>query len=139
MKKLIMGSIALFLFSASIMMFQMSCKKDAIAQTANTASQIGKIIYGKAVASPAQGFQVWIANYDGSDAHQIAIAVPANSYISSAPKVSPDGKTLFFNTEYITKDTPGSPNYAIYSCNIDGSGVKQLTTNSNTLSIGSAY
>jgi hypothetical protein len=43
MKKLILGSVALTFFSISIIIFQISCKKEVIAQTLNQCSETGNI------------------------------------------------------------------------------------------------
>ena len=50
MKKLLMASAVLFLFSASIMMFQISCSKTANAGISGTTSQ-GKIISVKSTST----------------------------------------------------------------------------------------
>jgi hypothetical protein len=58
MKKLLMGSAALTLFSISMIIFQMSCKKDATAQTggtsytlpAATTSTLGGIVVGNGLS-----------------------------------------------------------------------------------------
>jgi hypothetical protein len=63
MKKLFMGSVALTLFSISIVIFQMSCKKDAIAQTggtgytlpAATTSTLGGVIVGSGLSVTSNG------------------------------------------------------------------------------------
>jgi hypothetical protein len=63
MKKLLMGSAALTLFSISIVIFQMSCKKDATAQTggtsytlpAATTSTLGGIIVGSGLSVTTNG------------------------------------------------------------------------------------
>lgn len=63
MKKLLMGSVALTLFSISIIIFQMSCKKDATAQTGGTnytlpiatSSTLGGVIIGNGLAISSNG------------------------------------------------------------------------------------
>lgn len=68
MKKLLMGSLALTLFSISIIIFQMSCKKDATAQTNNTSGiiQLNKILYSKNPTGTSGNGEIWTANYDGT-------------------------------------------------------------------------
>jgi len=63
MKKLLMGSVALTLFSISIIIFQMSCKKEATAQTggtnytlpAATTSTLGGVIVGNGLSITSNG------------------------------------------------------------------------------------
>lgn len=63
MKKLLLGSASLCLFSISIMIFQMSCKKDATAQTSNsnyilppaTTSTLGGVIVGNGLSVTGNG------------------------------------------------------------------------------------
>jgi hypothetical protein len=63
MKKLLMGSVALTLFSISIIIFQLSCKKDATAQTSGTnytlppatTSTLGGIVVGNGLSVSSGG------------------------------------------------------------------------------------
>ena len=71
---------------------------------------------------------VLIVNYDGSNPTQVTLPVPAGqsmAYEGQDVILSPDGKTLFFQTVA----TAGSNNvYYIYSCNVDGTGRKLVYT-----------
>jgi hypothetical protein len=62
MKKLLLSSAALTLFSISILVFQLSCKKDAVAQTSNpyvlppaTSTSLGGVIAGSGLNITANG------------------------------------------------------------------------------------
>ena len=66
--------------------------------------------------------EVWIANADGSNAHQITFLEQANW----APNFTPDGKHIIFSSN--TNDPKGR-NFDIYRINLDGSGLERITTN----------
>jgi hypothetical protein len=78
MKKLLLSSIVLFLFSASIMMFQVSCQKDANARI-NELHNKTKLIYTKSSSGKAE---IWIANIDGTNPTKVPISLPSwcNNY-----------------------------------------------------------
>ena len=119
MKKLLLGSFCLLLFTSSILLFQASCSKSN-AQMTNTNSQAGKIVFGRNVSGH---YQIWIANYDGSNAVAIPIVLPQDISLiqnvdSKGVKVSPDGKTLFFLAGKIVNNYQ---EVSVYCCNIDGS------------------
>jgi hypothetical protein len=116
MKKLLQGSIALLLFSISIMIFQASCKKDAVAATTAT-TQAGLILYQNSTGG------LGLENYDGTNPTPLNITLPtglaiANTYPIS---VSPDHKNIFF-----TAVTLNLSSYYGYACNIDGSNVRKI-------------
>jgi len=146
MKKILLSTIVLIAFAFSIILFDLSCKKTSQAQNlaTTTPAQQGKIIYLKNFyGSGTQDYdygQIWTANYDGTGAQQISITLPANMVIALvAPKVSPNGKTLFFNA-FLTSNNADSGNWNIYACNIDGSNVHQVATDaSKSVTIAAAY
>lgn len=85
-----------------------------------------KILYLKYINGNIEtgNMELWKANYNGSNAQKINIDLPNNvSYWQQElPKISTDGKTIFFS---------GYPTglrytFTLYSCNIDGSNVKQV-------------
>lgn len=118
MKKLFLSTVALLLFSASVLLFQLSCKKDATAQS-NSKQQIGKILYLEELDGGRRA-DIWIANYDGSNATKVNYLIPQE--LSEArglsARLSPDGKTVFIQFT----DNQNS----IYSCNVDGSDMKRV-------------
>ncbi|WP_293298815.1 hypothetical protein [Pedobacter sp. UBA4863] len=126
MKKLLLSSIALFLFSAAIVMFQMSCKKEAKADTVPTTEfdglkQLGKILYR---ISGTDDF--YLANYDGSGKQKLNIGLPTGFSKTKHDSIdevhlSPDGKKMFVKF-YI-----GSANgWVLYSYDADGSNMKKV-------------
>ena len=129
MKKLILGSISLFLFSLSVILIQISCSK-TVAQQNNNSNQVGKIVFGKYIPG---GYEIWIANYDGTNAAPIPITLPPGVQFnldvdSKGVKVSPDGQKLFFIAGQIINNYY---QYSVYSCNIDGSNVQQIIPDSD--------
>ena len=127
MKKLLMGSVALMTFSASILLFQISCKKDATAQSTQTTIK-NKILYTKNVKATPSSLpepQIWIANYDGSSAQRINITVPTgtNPMFISECVLSPDATKIFFTVSIV-----GSSTGDVYSANIDGTNMIKILT-----------
>jgi len=122
MKKLLMASIILFLFAASVLLLQTSCSKTEAQTNNNAISQVGKIIYIKKWSIDAQ---IWTANYDGTNATQIPLALPSGVSVdanccSASLTISPDGQKIFFSA---LNTSSGSSVTDVYSCNIDGSGL----------------
>ena len=65
--------------------------------------------------------EIWIANADGSDAHQVTHLGGANW----APFFFPDGKRIVFASNY---ENPMSGNFDLYAINTDGTGLEKITT-----------
>lgn len=127
MKKLLLGSAALLIFAISLMIFQISCKKEAVAQSPATGiTQQNKILYQKYIAATSTS-EIWISNYDGSNNHKVNIALPANLRIRQESRLSPDGQKIFFGAGTATAPY----NFYIYSCNVDGSNVQQVIDDGN--------
>lgn len=123
MKKLLLGSIALMLFSASAILFQISCKKEANARP-DTPQKAGKILFTKS-SSMGREQEVWLANYDGTGQSRVNFELPEeiSTPVDLKAMFSPDEKTVF-----IAFYNYG--NAGIYSCNIDGSNMKRVINGS---------
>lgn len=67
--------------------------------------------------------ELWVANADGSDAHQITHLGGANF----APYWFPDGKRIIFSTNFADDGGRGR-NFDLYMVNADGTGLQQVTT-----------
>lgn len=65
--------------------------------------------------------EVWVANADGSDPHQVTHLGGANF----APVFTPDGKRIIFSSNY---ESPRSGAFDLYLINPDGSGLEKVTT-----------
>ena len=130
MKKLLFGTIILSLFAISLSIVQVSCSKTT-AQTSSVVNQVSKILY---TSYSGGNYKLWIANYDGTNATQINIALPAgvdmqygNSNFSMY--LSPDGQKIFFFA-----GNPISPGAnSLYSCNVNGTNVQPVVTSSTEL------
>jgi len=118
MRKFIYGSAVLAIFSISIIVFQISCQKEASAQTdVNTGlRQLNKIVFIKFDYPLNREDGIYIANYDGTNVQKVNIPLHPKGFGKAF--LSPDGKTLFYQT--------GTEPVSIYSCNIDGSNHKLL-------------
>lgn len=125
-------SIRLLLFTFSIVtLFSTGCKKTStppVSITPPRAPQQGKIVYFSYTMGP-NTYEIWTANYDGSNAGKVNITLPANVKLSgnSTPKISWDNKKIYFNANL----TDGGLNIlgsGLYSCDIDGSNTQQLVS-----------
>ena len=97
MKKILLSSAALALFSISMLIFQISCKKDAIAQTGGLTQQ--NIIFYVKNFSPADTFEYWLANLDGANQHKVNITLGANVVLRGEARLSPDGTKIIFTAQ----------------------------------------
>lgn len=121
MKRLLLSSIVLFLFSASIVLFQISCKKmanaDAPSAQVDGLKQLGRILY-----KGSSGKEIYIANYDGAGKQKVYFIFPSptntNDSVDGA-SLSPDGKTVF-----LVLYSGNLNKTRLYSCNIDGSNLR---------------
>lgn len=119
------SSLILLLFATSAVLFNISCEKEALAQTtAPTVPQpLGLLLFSK---GGDKSNELWLGNYDGSNQTKITIAsFPTGGDIDrSTIKMSPDGKKIFF-CMFIAATNVQS----IYSCNADGSGLTKIIDN----------
>jgi hypothetical protein len=126
MKKLLMGSVALILFSVSVVVFQVSCSKDAMAGNDDDNGGKGKMVLYK-ISTDAGGDQnneqLWLMESNGSNRHRVNIVFPQNDFfITSARLVDKGTKIILFAIKFNEVD-----NYRVaYKCNLDGSGLTQL-------------
>ena len=97
MKNLLMGSIILVLFAIAFSLVQISCSKTTAQNSSQNVNQLNKVIYAKSGATGGGADpQIWIANYDGTNANQVTIALSATTHIASdlntfSIRLSPDG------------------------------------------------
>jgi hypothetical protein len=140
MKKVLLASIVLSCFSVSIVLFQISCKKSAQAQSTNSANglQLNTIVYSIGLDSGVNvQNEYWLANLDGTNQRKVAITPPAGWYLTDDVRLTPDGKTLIF-TLY---DYSYPRTNALYSCTLDGQNLKKIVDNVNhkAIILGGAY
>ena len=130
-----MGSLVLTVFSVSMLIFQFSCKKDANAQSTSAGLTqqnlivFHKWIYSGTSSSSTSTGEIWTSNIDGTNQKKIPITLPSGVFISGDVKLTPDCKTVVFETyiPYTNYDVN-----SIYTCSIDGTNLKKIITGSNT-------
>ena len=139
MKKIILSSAVLLLFSISIMIFQMSCRKEAAAGSNGiSATQLNKVIYTKFRSNQSPISEIWVCNYDGTGVSKVNVILPSGVYFSGAgmPVMSPDGKKIFFTASPDGHSDTGD----LYSCNADGTGCALVVSSSGgRIILGGAY
>lgn len=129
MKKILLSSIILFLFSVSIVLFQISCKKEAVADVAvggTSPSNLGVILYTKRSVSSTT--ELWTANYNGTNQKKININLGTGKSIETG-FLSPDGKLVFV----VLQEKLSNNDIVIntYSCQPDGSNLKRILGDEN--------
>jgi hypothetical protein len=119
MKKLLYSSVVLLLFSFSIILFQVSCQKEADAKNENNTSVQNKFIYTVLIPG-TNNWQYWTANIDGGNHQPITISLPSGQTLSYSCKLTPDAQKIIFLA------WGGASKYYIYSASINGSNVTLL-------------
>ena len=117
MKKLLMASAVLFLFSASIMMFQLSCSKTANASGAGSMSQ-QKFFTLKS----KRDRQFAIIDKNGAETI-ITIQLPAPLNTIEGDKYATDGNIIYFYAYDINNIQNAG---TLCTCDINGNNVKLL-------------
>lgn len=79
-------------------------------------------LLGERMVRPSK-LELWVANADGSNAHQITNLGGANF----APFFHPDGKRIIFSSNY---ENPRAGNFDLFLVNLDGTGLEKITTSS---------
>jgi Tol biopolymer transport system component len=74
----------------------------------------------KHMVRPAR-VEIWVANSDGSNPHQVTHLGGANF----APVFTPDGKKIIFSSNY---ENPRSGAFDLFLINPDGTGLEKVTT-----------
>jgi Tol biopolymer transport system component len=77
-------------------------------------------LLGQRLVRPSK-LELWMANADGSNPHQITNLGGANF----APFFHPDGKRIIFSSNY---ENPRGANFDLYLINTDGTGLEKITT-----------
>lgn len=157
MKKLLLGSATLLMFSIAILIFQMSCKKDAVAQTgtsnyvlpAATTTSLGGVIIGNGLSITGNG-TLSVNNNGGNQLGKILIQLynpstasgeiwianydgsdyhKINIVLPSGIKIQQEGRLSPDGQKlFFGASSAGGVDNYIYVCNIDGSNPQQLLT-----------
>ena len=132
MKKLLLTSAVLFLFSASILLFQISCSKTANAGTNAITSTATKIIYKDRTTD-----KIYIKNANSTGGTTtLNIILPNGFKIMTADEVSlhSDGNHIYFMASQANET-----NMTVFRCDMNGSNVAQLTTEANIAKVVSIF
>lgn len=139
MKKLLLGSILLTFFSLAIILFQISCRKEASARTMGEESSsfvlISKTVIVKfyeqsgvdSLNNPIlneQSFAAldfYILRDKENSLSKVTVNLPQDEYAWSRAVLSKDGSKIFFDTYHVHTGYSG-----IYSCSINGSNVQKI-------------
>ena len=151
MKKLLQGSIVLTLFAVSIFLFQMSCKREAIAQNTQyslpvaTNSNLGGVIVGPGLSIDNSGvlscsrndvilyykmtsprYEWWVCDRAGGN--QRMVNFPSTiTVMGLGVSLLSDKNTVVFSGAAST--IPLGPS-DLYTMNIDGSNLQKIVANS---------
>jgi len=151
MKQLLQGSIVLTLFAISIFLFQMSCRKDAVAQNSQyilpvaTTSTIGGVIVGQGLSIDNSGvlscsrndvilyfkmtsprYEWWVCDRDGSNQRMVNFP-PTITVMNLGVSLLSDKNTVVFSGAASTIPLGVSD---LYTMNIDGSNLHKIAANS---------
>lgn len=128
MKKLLQSSLALLLFALAMVIFQISCSKEAGAHdddnySNNNGGNGQKVLYKRISADQPASTELWLMNSNGTNRRKVNINLPAaDIYIETARLVDGGTRIVFFATKLNETD-----NFRIaYRCNVDGSNLTQL-------------
>ncbi len=149
MKKLLFGAISLFLFAISIAVVEISCQKTvAQANTTTPGSHFmlyhtgrnDSIIYtfpiddtsahDKKMVVYYPKATYYISDINGGNEKIIPVNIPSGMSSGDYAKLTDDGTVLVFSL--YSQEAPKTYNdypprvYSIYSCNVDGTNLKQI-------------
>ncbi|MFX1704558.1 hypothetical protein PV783_11425 [Chitinophaga sp. CC14] len=143
MKKLLLGTIVLLAFNAAVIITQMSCRKESMAQavpdTSGLTQQNTILLY---LANPNSNVKhrLMLLDYTGKPKAMIAPFEPpvGETYVDG--RLSPDGKMIFFSTCI----TGLNGAIKLYSMKVDGSEMKEIysnksSDNTSSLTLEGAY
>ena len=103
MKKILMGSLALMLFSVSIIVFQVSCKKDATAQQVNVCSETATVVFD--------------------------VSFPLNYNVSATERSADNGVELYTSKNSLNSSSNGTSRYCQFFKYIGSILTKTYTMN----------
>jgi hypothetical protein len=127
MKKLLLGTLVLLAFNAAVIITQMSCKKEAKADSPIVRpTTVLYITYGKNADNTSTA-EIWICKLDGSNKTKLNITLPANTRIGDEASLTLDGRTVVFDTYDVVSTNPyKAKDGGIYTCSVDGGTAKKI-------------
>lgn len=119
MKKLLLGTLVLLAFSAALIITQLSCKKEAMAEGPGFAQPLNKFLFTKDFRGKSS--EIWVSNNDGTGQTKVNITLPAGQLVAPQARLTVDGKGVLFVAMDNNENTIG-----VYYCLLDGSGLKKV-------------
>lgn len=134
MKNIALSAFVLLSFSISILLFQISCRDEAMAQVPGLPFEPRYRFLYIYHDDNTNNTEFWTAKYDGTDKKQIPITLPTGlTFSGPSGRLTPDGETLIFtlkneeNTKYI------------YSVFTNGTDLKLIIDGSDKTGDGKVY
>lgn len=126
MKKLLLGSMTLLIFSASVIIFQVSCSKEANAKDDDGEGNGKLVLFRKDTNSPdpAEINQLWLMNSNGGNKRRVNVTFPGPDYFIATGRLVDNGTKIIMTISKINES--GDNYYVFFKCNLDGSGLQQL-------------
>jgi hypothetical protein len=146
MKKLLLGSILLTFFSFAIILFQISCRKEASARNMGEPLSTSILISKPFVVKFSEqsgvdslnnpileersltALDFYILQDNETVLNKVTVNLPQDEYAWSRAVLSKDGSKIFFDTYHIHKGYSG-----IYSCSVDGGNAKKIADENYSL------
>lgn len=127
MKKLLLGTLVLLAFNAAIIITQMSCKKEAQAETPVVRpSLVLYITYAKNADNTPTG-EIWACLLDGTNKKKLNITLPENIRIGDRASLTLDQRTVVFDTYEIVSTNPyKAKDGGIYTCSTSGGTAQKI-------------
>lgn len=125
MRKLLMGSLALLVFSIAVIIFQASCSKEVRANDDHNGggNNSNSVLYRR--VDPNNGAtELWSMNTNGNNRHKINIVLPQDYYLEGARIVDNGQKIVFVAVKLNETDNLRT----FFKCNLNGSNVTALYT-----------
>lgn len=123
MKKLLMSSVIMIVFSIATVVTQVSCQKTAVAQSGGgtvTATPLDLMVF-------AQGNSIYTAKTDGANKTLIPITMPTGLSMGGDVRLTADGAYVIF-----TVDNSSVAGVYIYKCSVSGGTPTKIVDNATT-------
>jgi hypothetical protein len=134
MKKIAYSTIILLLFSISMILFQISCRDEAVAQLTGVSFEPKYRFLYTYHDDKTNDTEFWTAKHDGTDKKQIPITLPSElTFSGPSGRLTSDGETLIFTV----KDA-NNIKY-IYSIFTNGTDLKMIVDGSTKTGDGKVY
>jgi hypothetical protein len=142
MKRILLSSFVLLLFSAAIITFQLSCTKTVLANdgNGNKSNDDNAILYLR--QNPIAYAELWSVKQDGTNDHRIVVQLPVGWILQpySTARISEKNNKIIFTAGGVDQNNGNI--MAFFSCNLDGSNtvkIKELDIVDNVITIQDLY